>query len=332
MKICFSSLAIGLSLLISGAALAESAQSGMQLLQRMSHSAQEQSYDGVFVYKRGDEMDSVRIIHVVKDGQERERIIHLDGPARELVLGKHDIGCVHSGARLLRSPVAKPSTAAGHPYDAEHSSQLGRYYNFKMKGSDRVAGRTVTRLHIEPRDNERLGYHLYLDQQSDLLLKSVVVDSNRKVLESFWFTQIKIGDGVDEADLQPESDAPTVSDYHTLSNPHKSPTASREAAWQAAWVPGGFVMAADAQRKLGGKGTMDSMHYTDGLAMFSVFVEPGNNASTQPFELRQGSTVVYSETKRDAAGWHTVTVVGEVPAATAREIAKGVRPNEAVAR
>ncbi len=330
MKTCFSSLAIGLSLLVSGAALAESAQSGMQLLQRMSHSAQEQSYDGVFVYKRGDEMDSVRIIHVVKDGQERERIIHLDGPARELVLGKHDISCVHFGARLLRSPVAKPSTAAGHPYDAEHSGQLGRYYNFEVKGRGRVAGRTVTKLHIEPRDNERLGYHLYLDRQSDLLLKSVVVDSNRKVLESFWFTQIKIGDGVDEADLQPESETPTVSDYHTLSNPHKSPSTSGEAAWRAAWVPDGFVMAVDAQRKLG-NGNMDSMHYTDGLAMFSVFVEPSKE-STQPFEQRQGSTVVYSESKRDAAGWYTVTVVGEVPVATAREIAKGVSPNEAVAQ
>lgn len=330
MKTFLPNFVISLALFVSGAAIAESTQNGLQLLERMSRSVQEQSYDGVFVYERGGEMGSVRIIHLVKDGKERERVMHLDGQLRELVLGAHDIGCVHSGARLLRSPVAKPSTAAGHPYDAEHSGQLSRYYAFKLAGSGRVAGRTTTKLHIQPRDQQRLGYHLYLDKQSDLLLKSVIVDSNRKVLESFWFTQIKIGNDVNEADLQPESAAATKSEYHTLSNPRKRASATEEAAWQAAWIPDGFVMAADAQRKLGGA-SMDSMHYTDGLAMFSVFVEPANE-STPPFEQRQGSTVVYSKSKRDRSGWHTVTVVGEIPAATAKEIANGVRPNEIVAQ
>lgn len=330
MKTCFPNFAVGLSLFVSGVTIAESAQDGLQLLERMSHSVQEQSYDGIFVYKRGDDMGSVRIIHLVKDGKERERVMHLEDQPRELVLGAHDIGCVHSGARLLRSPVAKPANAAGHPYDAEHSGQLSRYYTFKTQGSGRVAGRTTTKLHIEPRDKQRLGYQLYLDKQSDLLLKSVIVDSNRAVLESFWFTQIKIGNDVNEADLQPESEAATRSEYHTLSDPHQRSSASGEAAWQTAWVPDGFVMAADAKRRLG-KSNMDSMHYTDGLAMFSVFVEPVKEP-TPPFEQRQGSTVVYSESKRDGAGWHTVTVVGEVPASTAKEIAKGVRPNEAVAQ
>ncbi|MGI9289345.1 MAG: MucB/RseB C-terminal domain-containing protein [Pseudomonadales bacterium] len=302
----------------------------MQLLKRMSHSVQEQSYDGVFVYKRGDEMGSVRVIHVVKDGKENERVIHLDGPARELVVGAHDIGCVHSGARLLRSPVAQPSNAAGHPYDEEHSSELSRYYAFKMAGNGRVAGRPVTKLNIKPRDGQRLGYHLYLDKQSDLLLKSAIVDSKRQVLESFQFTQIKIGDAVNEDDLRPESEDAKVREYHSLSEPHKSSSAEEEAAWQAGWIPDGFVMASDAQRKLG-DANMDSMHYTDGLAMFSVFVEPAKE-STPVFEQRQGSTVVYSESKRDGSNWHTVTVVGEVPPSTAKDIAKGVRPNEALAQ
>ncbi|MGI9295716.1 MAG: MucB/RseB C-terminal domain-containing protein [Pseudomonadales bacterium] len=330
MKTCFLNLAASCLLFASGAVIAESTQNGVHLLERMSHSVQEQSYDGVFVYKRGDETGVVRVIHVVKDGKEKERVIHLDGPTRELVLGAHDIGCVHSGARLLRAPVAKPSNAAGHPYDAEHSSKLSRYYAFKLTGKSRVAGRPVTKLQIEPRDEQRLGYHLYLDKQSDLLLKSAIVDSKRQVLESFKFTQIKIGDAVNEEDLQPESKTAKVSEYHSLSKPNKSASASGEVAWRAAWIPDGFVMAADAQRKLG-DGNMDSMHYTDGLAMFSVFVEPAKEP-TPIFEQRQGSTVLYSESKRDGANWHTVTVVGEVPPSTAKDIAKGVRPNEVLAQ
>ena len=149
----------------SGAAVAESDQVGVQLLKRMSHSVQEQSYDGVFVYKRGATMGSVRVIHVVKDGKESERVIHLDGPARELVVSAHDIGCVHPSARMLRSPVAQPANTKAHAYDEQHSGKLGRYYLFTMAGHGRVAGRAVRKLHIEPRDEHRFGYHLYLDKQ-----------------------------------------------------------------------------------------------------------------------------------------------------------------------
>ncbi len=301
----------------------------MQLLKRMSHSSQEQSYDGVFVYKSDDEMGSVRVIHMVKDGKESERVMHLDGAARELVVSAHDIGCVHSSARMLRSPVAQPANAAGHPYDDEHSSELSRYYRFTMAGDGRVAGRAVKKLNIEPRDGNRLGYRLYLDKQSDLLLKSATIDANSRVLESFQFTQIKIGDSVNEADLRPESDDAEVREYHSLSKPPMH-SGSDAAAWQASWTPEGFVMAADAQRKLV-DANMDSMHYTDGLAMFSVFVEPAEEASPV-FEQRQGSTVVYSKGKRFGNDWHIVTVIGEIPPATARDVVAGVRPNEALAQ
>lgn len=294
----------------------------------MSHSAQEQSYDGIFVYKRGEEMGSVRIIHVVKDGKERERVIHLDGPPREIVLREHDIGCVHSSARMLRR--LKPANAARHPYNDDPSSKLTRHYAFKLAGSGRVAGRPVTKLHIDPRDERRLGYRLYLDKSSALLLKSATVDRDRRILESFQFTRIIIGDAVNEADLQPESKAAAFHDYHSLSTPHVQSTSEVESAWHLGWMPDGFVMAADAQRKFG-DAHMNSMHYTDGLAMFSVFVEPAK-AMTPVFEQRQGSTAVYSESQRDGSHWHTITVVGEVPPSTAREIAKGVRPNETLAQ
>ncbi len=302
----------------------------MQLLKRMSHSGQEQSYDGVFVYKSGDEIGSVRVIHMVKDGKESERVIHLDGPARELLVSAHDIGCVHSSARMLRSPVAQPANAAGHPYDEEHSSKLSHYYQFTVAGDGRVAGRAVRKLHIEPRDDDRLGYQLYLDKQSDLLLKSATIDGDSRVLESFQFTQIKIGDGVKEEDLQPESNDAEVREYHSLSKPFVDSAAGEASAWHTSWTPDGFVMAADAQRKLV-DANMNSMHYTDGLAMFSVFVEPARQSSPV-FEQRQGSTAVYSESKRFGSAWHVVTVIGEIPPATAKEIADGVRPKEASAK
>ncbi len=330
MKKRLSSLALSCVLANSGAALADSDQLGVQLLKRMSHSVQEQSYDGIFVYKRGASMGSVRVIHVVKDGKESERVIHLDGPARELVVSAHDIGCVHPSARMLRSPVAQPANGKAHAYDEQHSGQLSRYYLFTMAGDGRVAGRAVRKLHIEPRDGHRFGYHLYLDKQSDLLLKSATVDSRRKVLESFQFTQINIGASVDEANLQPESNDAEIREYHSLSKPHIALGAGEHAAWRASWIPAGFVMAADAQRKLDGA-DMQSMHYTDGLAMFSVFVEPAGE-STPVFQQRQGSTVVYSKSERDGSHWHTITVIGEVPSATAEQIADGVRPHETLAQ
>jgi sigma-E factor negative regulatory protein RseB len=68
--------------------------------------------------------------------------------------------------------------------------------------------------------------------------------------------------------------------------------------------------------------------FSDGFASVSVFIEPGPDKGPAPPESTSvGSANVFSTQLRG----HVVTAIGEVPAATVRDIATSLAPVEAAA-
>jgi sigma-E factor negative regulatory protein RseB len=103
------------------------------------------------------------------------------------------------------------------------------------------------------------------------------------------------------------------------------PTARR-----VAWLPDGFAVAArDVYRTPASDNSVNTLMYSDGLAAFSVFVEemPKNGAARMV--SRQGATVAVTRVAHGPAGTtpYLITVVGEVPVATAQKVAESVRYN-----
>ena len=87
-----------------------------------------------------------------------------------------------------------------------------------------------------------------------------------------------------------------------------------------AWLPPGFtatqpVSSSDGQRS-----------FTDGLAVFSVFMEPLDVAMT-PGEgvVRWGSTTSYTRGMRAGELPVLVTIIGEVPVNTARMVTDSIK-------
>ena len=67
---------------------------------------------------------------------------------------------------------------------------------------------------------------------------------------------------------------------------------------------------------------VDAMIYTDGFAAFTVFVQAMPNRREVNFERQNGATTVITRTLRGPMGKNQlVTVVGELPAKTAKKIA-----------
>ena len=66
------------------------------------------------------------------------------------------------------------------------------------------------------------------------------------------------------------------------------------------------------------------LHFSDGLATFSVFVEKSTDASLPEITTTVGGTVVI--TRRFKKSGPQITVVGEVPVHTARRVAESVEP------
>lgn len=289
------------------------------LLARMAESTRQLDYKGLFIYRYGGAQESLRVLHTVKNGTEYESLQHLNGPPREIVRAGRSVSCSYIGDQLLAGRLESL------PADFEG---LDRFYHFYVRGRERVAGRAAWVLDVVPRDQFRYGYSLSIDTQTGLLLKSLLVGRNKKVLESFEFVELEIGAVAalsDNQSLSAVSSSRRVAD-HRLSgcNPIEVPESQ---LWAASWLPAGFVFTGQERKQLEGGGRWrDTLMYTDGLTSFSAFIEPVASESALDGRAQKGATVVYLSSLRRGEDSYRVTVVGEVPLQTAQRVASAIVP------
>lgn len=262
-----------------------------------------------------------RIVHVVIDGIERERIVHLNGPRREILRTGEEVAYLLTpGDALLDLEGATPAGAYGRVF-ARRFENIAEHYDVVVKGRDRVAGRPATHLQVIPQDEDRLGYRLWLDDASGLLLRSELHDPSRTNLEIFQFTSLLVGDEVDPENLVSTTQGALIRQL-AITADDASPD---DSAWHAEWVPAGFELtSANTQRLADDPRGLSMLTFSDGLAAFSVFVEAMPETGAGHVVSRSGATVALTHMAASARGNHLVTVVGEVPVATARRIAAGV--------
>lgn len=276
----------------------------LDLLEKMSRSKRQVSYQGVVTLQRGDEMQVMQVSHSVDHGSSLERLIELTGQGAQVERGSHSLDCIHPGDQLLRSGTL---LQVGHCGIAEH-------YRFRVVDGERVAGRQALRINIEPRDMYRYGYAMSVDRETGLLLKTQTISHGHKTLEAMQFAHITYTD-----------DVPTVSDVvvrHEAQHPQPENTSTNftvARAWNVGWVPRGFA-ATDSPLGIDGRRT-----YTDGLAVFSVFLEDLDiEVRAGEGLVRQGGTTIYTRGMLVAGQPVLVTVIGEVPVNTARMVADSV--------
>lgn len=302
-----SLLALILSLCLPGSAFAQGQCEALdpsvtRLLQAMSNNAQHVNYSGVVTLQRGGDMQIMELSHSVVNGEASEQISRLTGQDARVERSGHPTECLHPGHQLLRSADAFGGSFCG----------LTSVYRFRMQQGDRVAGRQSVRLRVEPKDMYRFGHVLELDEDTALILKSSTLSADNSVLEQFQFASLTMTPGSPgKAVVAHEASHP---------HPHESQHLRKGLAWELAWLPDGFMATDGAPQESQRKS------YTDGLASFSVFLEP-LAAAIKPGEgvERQGSTVAYTRGVLLQRRPVLVTVLGEIPTNTARMLADSVR-------
>jgi len=238
----------------------------MQWLDKMTRSAQEVSYSGVVTFQLGDDMQVMQISHLVNGSAASESLTQLTGQGAMITRAGHPLDCIHPGHKLLRlgTPISEPLTA-GQSAGATDCG-LSERYSFKLAQGERIAGRKAVRLLISPRDMYRYGYVMELDKQTGLLLKASTVGRGGKVLESFQFANISYSGGQsfggDNVELVHRATHPDTAQHHREPSPDSYTTGQ----WLIRWLPRGF-MATDSA-----SGADRRRTYTDGLAVFSVFL------------------------------------------------------------
>ena len=316
----FSGLLSALLLLalVSLPSLAASATESAEIwLHRMAVSLRQKNYTGVISYLRGERLESIELVHSYRDGEERARVTFLTGAEREVIRRDKGITVYAENAEVLNCelPLGFISSPLGFISGTfgENMEVYGAHYLFLLKGADRVAGRQTVEIDIRPKQADRYGYLLSVDQLSGLLLRSAMYDLIAdQTVETAQFARIKFPAEISAAQLEPTIgmvspvfETVAGSDTGHLARP----------TWQVGYLPGGFTFSGTQH------GTVTGTMFTDGLASLSIFVEAADS-SIPDLEIRVGGTVVL--TRRLAGSGHQITLVGEIPVAVARRIAASV--------
>lgn len=274
------------------------------------------SYDASFIYVHDGRIESMRLVHAVSEGRERERLIHLNGPAREVLRdGEAVVRIVPEGEGddIPAADLHRANITGLFTVDAE---KLFPYYDFELKDEVRVAGRMGQYILVRSKDGYRYGYRLVLDKQTGLLLRSDLTDERGQIIEQIQVISLNVRDSIPESELLAE----TVGKSLPESQPTPASTTVVDPGWEVGWLPQGFSLSGYKQQAKTGT-TTDHMMFSDGLTSISVYVQdPGRDGGGADV-MRKGGTTAY-DVARDG---YRVTVVGEVPVVTAQKIADSVR-------
>lgn len=289
-----------------------------QWLERMSQAAHELNYDGIFVYSHDGHMQTMRIVHGRSEGNERERLLALSGPSREVIRDNDNVTCILPDD----NEVVVERTGPGRrlPLDLpERLETLERYYSFTDGGSERIAGHGARKILITPLDRYRYGHALWLHGDQGLLLRAELYNEDGLAVEQLMFTTLQFHDTLPAALLEPETRG---RDVIWQRDREREDLPSEAEQWSIGELPPGFVLENRRHHFMPGiTNSVEHLLFSDGLASVSVFIEP--EAEGQPGMVggsRLGAVNAYT---RSLEGY-SITVMGEVPSVTARLIADSV--------
>jgi sigma-E factor negative regulatory protein RseB len=290
----------------------------MEWLTRASQAARRLDYVGTIVYQIGPRVESSRITHLFENDREFAKLVNLDGPAREVVRNDGEVRSYYPDAKLVR---VEPGTFRNvfPSLSPEQQQSLSRYYAFRFVGEDRVGGRPVQVVVFEPKDGLRYGHRFWSDGATGLLLKARILNERAEPIEQFAFSDLTINARIDHAMVEPSW--PVVPPDWKVLESAAGDVVLEATGWMVSRMPPGFEKIMEGFRKLRGRRErVAHLVYSDGLVSVSVFIEPLAGGQAPAGFLQKGGLNVYSVRQDD----YLITVMGETPGATVRQIAHSV--------
>lgn len=299
------------------------AEEEKSILNQMTIAAKQLNYEGVFSYSIGKRQQSIKIIHRGDQQGEVERLISLNGVAREVIRNNEMMTCIYPEGKSVQ-PNHRP-LGLGFPSDfLKRLNSASPYYQFSLGQEDRVAGHYTQELKVIPIDNYRYGYRLWVDKDSHLLLQSDLVDEQDNVLETVAFSSVEIANTIPEQLLhaQLQGNEMTWNRAEHIMN-IKMSAKNAQSLWQIMWMPQGFVLVAQQNRFKARNGvSVEQQVYSDGLNSISIFIE---KIHSQQSHLHGVSKMGTNNAFGTIINGYFVTIVGEVPAQTVDKVGHSIK-------
>jgi sigma-E factor negative regulatory protein RseB len=301
-------------------------------LEKMNRALATRNYDGTFFHLSGGRVETMRIVHRVRAGRVTERLVSLDGSGREFVRNNDELTCYLPDQHTV---LVEPRQDRGPFLGSlpQFGADVNEFYRFESLPNSRVLGRSARVIMVNPKDQFRFGYRIWVDDNTAMPLKTQLCDSRGQVIEQILFARLDMPENIPDIDLMPAVRTEGMRWVRQgASHDSASPALS---GYRATELPPGFRLTVSGEQTLGGA-TEPATHlvYSDGLATVSVFVEaprepnPGTDdkphaPAEPPMQglARVGSGYAFSTMVQG----HQVTAVGEVPAQTVEFIAHSVK-------
>jgi sigma-E factor negative regulatory protein RseB len=323
------------SLLSGLAQRSRGADDPREWLQKMNQALSTRNYDGTFFHLSEGRVETMRIVHRVRGGHVTERLQSLDGSGREFVRNNDELTCyLPDQHTVLIEP--RPDHGPFLGSLPQFGAGVDEFYRIEALTKTRILGREARVIAVNPRDEYRFGYRLWLDEKTAMPLKTQLCDSRGGVIEQIFFARLDMPENIPDSDLAPA--VRTDGMRWVRQGPTHDSASPALAAYRASHLPPGFHLTVAGAQTLGGASVPAShLVYSDGLATVSVFVEAQvdsqaagaaadaslSAAPEPPIQglARVGSGYAFSTVVQG----HQVTAVGEVPAQTVEYIAHSVR-------
>ncbi len=290
-------------------------------LMRMHEATRQRSFVGTLVVTAGSSMSASRIWHVCDGTQQMERIDTLTGTPRSTLRRNNE---VITFSPETRTALAEKRDSLGLFPDLLRTpgNQIPNYYGVREKGAERIAGHMADVVEIYPKDSWRLGYRIWSEQKTGLVVKHQALGEQHAVLEQSAFSELQLDAPVSMEQLNRQMNDTKGYEVH---RPLLRKTTPEAEGWRMKdLVPGFLSMSCHTRegvdRKASDAAPMQWV-FSDGLASVSLFVEPFD-AQRHLAGKSAVSGATYSLTRR--LGSHWVTVMGEVPPATLKRFAQGL--------
>ncbi|ENM5854985.1 sigma-E factor regulatory protein RseB [Vibrio mimicus] len=288
-------------------------ESAEALLFQMNEASQHLNYELSYILVKKNSIEPLLYRHSRQDDQQLAHLVYLSGPVREVIRRGDEVSYIEPGVEPFTIESGN-MVAPTIPMLNTDIGELSRYYDFVKVGRAREAGAACQVLRVVPKDGLRYSYVVWVDEKSRLPLRADLLDRDGEVLEQYRTISFSLSDRLAEimAGLN-KAQLPEVL---------KLPKGSvQETFWQVTWVPEGFkAMELNRYRMAMTERLVESQMYSDGLFNFSVYVSTSDNYSLKGQLVRQGRRTLHSLVK----GENEISVVGDIPPATAQRIAQSV--------
>lgn len=283
-------------------------------LDRMNDAVRQLDYEGRFVVQIGDHLDAMYLVHRVVDGVEKERLVSLTGDVREVIRSDEAVACLVPGRDKHINVGRRANEQSFSPLRGVSAAQLSRFYRMQTLGSDRVAGRLAVEVLIEPQDDLRFGYRLFLDHDTALPLRSVMIDEQGAVVSQSMFVDLKT-----DGQITPiEYDISAMQLARASQHPPMSSARLSQPGWLVSSVPPGYQLNVHRRRAVA-EGMREHLVYSDGLATVSVYVQPARGDAIKGVQMVGAARAIGR-----LIGDYEVVVIGEVPLKTLQWFAQHI--------